>query len=74
MNPISLHCRVRTLLVRRHWVLSSRLHGLTSRLMFLAGQNRREEFRSARAECQQSKSEIVVSYQQLEAHRAEHGC
>ena len=74
MNAFSQHCRIRTLLVRRHWELSSRLHGLTSRLMFFAVENRQQEFRSARAECRESKVEIAESWQQLQAHRAEHGC
>lgn len=74
MNSIVRHCQTRRSLQQQLWKSSSWLRELTSRLMSLAGQNQPEAFCWVRVNCEEASANIAVWRQQLQAHRAEHGC
>lgn len=73
MPSNTAYCYPKSVIEHRLFGLVSQLHGLSSRLMELAGRDS-EWFRTTKAECDTLHGEIALSRAQLRTHRAAHGC
>lgn len=73
MDFTSQYCPDRRNLEENLWVLSTRLFGLSGRLLKLVGKDH-TAFTSTKDECQETRAEIVELKSQLTAHRLAHGC
>lgn len=73
MDLTSQYCPDRRNLEERVWVLVSRLSASTGQLLNLIGKNH-QVFLSAKADCGQTRDEIIELRRQLDGHRFAHGC
>ena len=72
-SPNPVYCLVRQRIEQRGWVLASRLHEASERLMDLIGVDR-AQFASAKTACGDLRQQINDCRTQLLQHRCDHKC
>ena len=73
MDLTAQYCPTRRDLEELSWSLTSRLAGLTGRLLRLVGDNH-DAFLVVKGECAETRAALVASHQTLSSHRSDHGC
>lgn len=73
MDFTTAYCATRRDLEERGWFLTTRLAGLTDRLLRLIGQDH-QKFLDMRSECRSTRAAITASHDDLREHRRTHGC